>query len=106
MEHIIQFGIGIDDEAIRKAVMEKSERVIIDELKNELRATIFECRYSRYGIGLNDYAKGIIRATVDAYKEEIIRETSKELATRLLKTKKAKELLEGTIGESIKGEYE
>ena len=40
MEHIVQFGIGIDDEAIRKIIMEKAEKSILDDLKKEIRSDI------------------------------------------------------------------
>ena len=39
MEHIVQFGIGIDDECIREAIESKAEKEIMDELTDvrELR---------------------------------------------------------------------
>ena len=37
MEHVVQFGINIDDDAIREAIKASAERQIIDELKAEVR---------------------------------------------------------------------
>ena len=35
MEHIIQFGIGVDDDAIVKKVSENAERQIINDLEKK-----------------------------------------------------------------------
>ena len=40
MEHIVQFGIDIDDEAIRKIIMEKAEKSILDDMKKQIRTDI------------------------------------------------------------------
>lgn len=40
MEHIVQFGIGIDDDAIREIVMKKAEKSIMEDLKKEIRSEI------------------------------------------------------------------
>ena len=42
MEHIVQFGIGIDDESIRKRIEETAEKQIIETLTKDVKSTIFE----------------------------------------------------------------
>ena len=49
MEHIVQFGIGIDDEAIRKIIMEKAEKSITQDLMKQIRTDIGKCQSSKNG---------------------------------------------------------
>lgn len=41
MEHIVQFAIGIDDEAIRNRVTESAEKQITESIKRDVEGTIF-----------------------------------------------------------------
>lgn len=36
MEHLIQFGVNIDDEALKKAIMVSASNVVIKEVKDQL----------------------------------------------------------------------
>ena len=42
MEHIVQFAIGIDDESIRKTVIETAEKQIIDKLYSDCKSIIIQ----------------------------------------------------------------
>ena len=42
MEHIIQFGIGIDDDSIREVIESKAEKEIMEELKTAATRAVFK----------------------------------------------------------------
>ena len=42
MEHVVQIGIGIDDESIKRSIVENAEKQIIDRLYCELRDVVFK----------------------------------------------------------------
>lgn len=41
MEHIVQFAIGIDDEAIKKRITESAEKQITDSIQKDVEKMIF-----------------------------------------------------------------
>ena len=45
MEHILQFGINIDDHAIIEAVKAKAEKEIVESIKAEARSALFSPYY-------------------------------------------------------------
>ena len=99
MEHIVQFAIGIDDNAIVKNVTENAEREIINDLKQQVVNRIFNSRnyYNKNADPkydpLTDFAKGIITSVIEDNKDVIIEKAAEHLAERLSKTKKGKEIL-------------
>lgn len=100
MEHIVQFAIGIDDNAIVKNVTENAEKEIINDLKQKVANRIFQRGYYTKNADpdrdpLTDFAKSIITSVVEDNKDVIIEKAAKHLAERLSKTKKGKEILNG-----------
>ena len=45
MEHIVQFGVSIDDNAIIEAIKRNAEREIIGMIKASVENTLFDSRY-------------------------------------------------------------
>lgn len=110
MEHIVQFGIGIDDEAIRKIIMEKAEKSILNDLKKEIRSDIihqiFEIDTGWYGkdekkTGLQDWVKDLVVKTLEDNKEQIIEMTSEKLADKMSRTKVIKEAMAEKVREDV-----
>ena len=107
MEHIVQFGIGIDDEAIRKIIMEKAEKSILDDLKKQIRTDIdnqiFVIDRGWYGkerkIGLQDWVKDLVEKTLNGNKDQIIKMASEKLADKMSRTKAVKEAMAEKIRE-------
>lgn len=100
MEHIVQFAIGIDDEAIVKRVEENAEKVIINELQAQIKKTIFDKDYfGRPTETLSTWAESHLDGFLEKHKTEIIECAGKYLAERLARTKAAKEVLEGVKNE-------
>ena len=108
MEHIVQFGIGIDDEAIRKIVMEKAEKSILNDLKKQIRTDIdnqiFVIDNGWYGnenrrVGLQDWVKDLVVKLLEDHKTEIIERTSERLADKMSRTKAFKEAMTEKVRE-------
>ena len=102
MEHIVQFGIGIDDEAIRKIVMEKAEKSILNDLKKEIRTDIdnqiFVIDRGWSGkdykkVDLQDWVKDLVVKLLEDHKTEIIERASERLADKMSRTKAFKEAM-------------
>ena len=102
MEHIVQFGIGIDDEAIRKIVMEKAEKSILNDLKKQIRTDIdnqiFVIDKGWYGnenrrVGLQDWVNDLVAKLLEDHKTEIIERASERLADKMSRTKAIKEAM-------------
>ena len=97
MEHIIQFGIGIDDEAIIRRVEARAEDEIMQEIKRDAKAAIFKPIYpnnSAFTRNPTDFFDEKIGQFLKENKDEIIKLTADRLAERLTKTKAARELKE------------
>ena len=108
MEHIVQFGIGIDDEAIRKIIMEKAEKTILNDLKKQIRTDIdnqiFVIDNGWYGnenrrVGLQDWVKDLVVKLLEDHKTEIIERASERLADKMSRTKTFKEAMTEKVRE-------
>lgn len=87
MEHIVQFGITVDDDAIKNLITSKASETVVNEVKRELGV---DNRYFP-----NNVVKKMVSDEVlnqfNLHKEEIIEATAKVLAEKLIKTKLVKE---------------
>ena len=98
MEHIVQFAIGIDDNAIKERVTANAEKEIIKDLKQDVANKLFEGYYWNRNADpkkdpLSDYAKGIIESFLEQHQEEILNKAAIHLADKLARSKKGKEIL-------------
>ena len=89
MEHVIQLGINIDDEAIKKAVVADASRKISEELRQQ----IFSVGYGGSVRGLSDYSEILVKDVMEANKEEIIKRTAELLADSLRRSKKFRDAM-------------
>ena len=109
MEHIVQFGIGIDDDAIREIVMKKAEKSIVEDLKKDIRSEIireiFVCDSDWYGkkrkIDLQDWVKDLVEKTLKDNKDQIIKMASEKLADKMSRTKAVKEAMTEKIRKDV-----
>ena len=110
MEHIVQFGIGIDDEAIRKIIMEKAEKSILNDLKKEIRTDIdnqiFAIDRGWSGkdykkVDLQDWVKDFVMKTLEDNKEHIIEMASEKLVDKMSRTKAVKEAMTEKVREGV-----
>ena len=113
-DHILNFAIAIDDDAIIKSIQKNAEKQIINDIKKGLINTIFATGYygnqsavsiNRYddsisitqGAVLTEAAKEIVKNIMAEYKDEIIAAAAKELADSFKRTKKWKEKTEEVV---------
>ena len=100
MEHIVQFAVGIDDNAIAEHVSKNAEKEIIKDLKQQVANRLFEPYYYKGNVNLerdplSEWAKEkIINTFLEENKDKIISETAKELAAKLARSKAGKAILE------------
>lgn len=97
MEHIVQFAIGIDDDAIVNRIKEHAEKNITNEIKQEVMKLMFE--YNSWSGKLSgvptEWTKEVIESFLNDHKNEIIQCAGNILAEKLLRTKAVKEMVEG-----------
>ena len=102
MEHIVQFAIGIDDEAIANKIQANAEKVIIQQLQQKVEKCIFTTNYCGNATGnLNSVAENLLLEWLNSHSEEIIQRASKLLSDRMIKTKAVKEAI-GDVLEKVK----
>lgn len=78
MEHIVQFGVTIDDHAIEERVINSVTNAMTEELKNK----IFEKHYGCYG-GLNSSVENLVFKFLENNKDEIIKASAEIIATKM-----------------------
>lgn len=88
MEHIVQFGVTIDDDAIQKYVMQNASQAIT----NDIRENLF---YFRYGHpdGFKSEIADMVKSVLEESKDEIIRLAAHEVAETMKRSKKYKEIM-------------
>ena len=100
MEHIIQFGVNIDDDAIRRTIenniQRKVEENILEDVKRKITGTSTYSTWA-YDERLRDLISNATVKFLEENKEEIIENTSNKLVDRLVKTKAVKEMVNSTI---------
>ena len=100
MEHIIQIGISIDDEQIKKTIEKNATQQVVATFRNDvIKEMTGKHNYTKYEYSL-EMLKVIneqIGTFLDANREEIIEIASEKLAERLVKTKKVRDMVTSTI---------
>ena len=98
MEHIVQFAIGIDDNAIVKKVEENAEQTIIKDIKQMVCNRLFESSYYNSNARPTDPLSGFTQRLVESFleknKEIILEKAAVHLADKLARSKAGKALLE------------
>lgn len=96
MEHIVQFAIGIDDDAIKDRIMQNAEKKITDDIEQQVRDALFDRGWKKHANiddPLNGYSERIVSNFLEQHKQEIIDKAAEHLADKLSRTKAAKEML-------------
>lgn len=97
MEHIVQFAVGIDDDAIIKKIEEYAVKTITTELKQSVADKIFEPAYytSRYANPISDplskFSAGIVSQFLDENRDVILEKAAVMLADKMFKSKTVRE---------------
>lgn len=96
MEHIVQFAVGIDDDAIVKKIEEYAVKTITTELKQNVADKIFEPYYtSRRANPVSDplskFSANIVGQFLDENKEVILEKAAAMLADKMYRSKTVRE---------------
>lgn len=81
MEHILQFAISIDDEAIEEKAYNKAVGIFLEDFKKKIYT-------EGYYAGLTETAQDAIKKAVDCYKDEII-DKAVQMLVKSIKNSKA-----------------
>lgn len=82
MEHILQFGVTIDDHAIEERAVSAAANAVTEELKKK----IFQKYYGSYG-GLTSEVEHLVDRFLQNNKDEIIEKTAEAIATKMYASK-------------------
>ena len=86
MEHVIQIGISVDDEAIQKAVVAQAAKLLAEEFE---KAFIDRSYYGKPAPGID--ARRIIAVKVDEYKDIIIERAVEQVVDTIKRSKAYKD---------------
>ena len=100
MEHIVQFAIGIDDEAIRKRIEASAENQIIDSIKSDVTDQIFRKSNWKNETQLHSWVKDIVVEAILEHKDDIIKSAAMELCEYMKRTKAVREAVAGAVEEN------
>lgn len=100
MEHIVQFAIGIDDEAIRKRIEQTAEKQIIDSIREDINDHIFrETTWAKDSV-LQNWVKDIVVDAILEHKDEIVTAAASQLCEYMKRTKAVREAVAGAVEDS------
>ena len=95
---IINIPLQIDEEKMEEVLRKDYEGKVIDEITKYIKAALVQQSNTYYGDRTLDGMRALIESRIDVFlderKEEIIEKAAKELANKLARSKKGKELLE------------
>ena len=100
MEHIVQFAIGIDDEAIRKRIEETAEKRIIDSIRKEVAGKIFRKGNWKDDSELQSWVKDMVVEVILEHRDEIIKEAASALCEYMKRTKAVRKAVEEVLEET------
>ena len=91
MEHVIQIGVSIDDEAIQKQIMATAEKQIIGEIKNDIEKLIIEKHKPYYSnkveMNLTERAEEIVKEWLNENSDKVIGLAGKLIADKVYRSK-------------------
>ena len=91
MEHVIQIGVSVDDEAIQKQIMATAEKQIIGEIKNDIEKLIIEKHKPYYSnkveMNLTERAEEIVKEWLNENSDKVIGLAGKLIADKVYRSK-------------------
>lgn len=92
MEHIIQFGVNIDDNAIENAVIASATKAIIEKVEESSRR-------GWYGqeTKLESIMRSEVKRVIEENKDEILNKAIRDLVRNMSRTKAVKDAVNATF---------
>ena len=99
MEHIVQFAIGMDDEAIRKRIEEHAYQDALKGVTNQVWHTLFPGYINDYSRDeqLKTLVVDALSGFMEEHRDEIIDKSVNLLVDRFSRTKKFREAMGAVI---------
>ena len=98
MEHIVQFAIGIDDEAIRQQIKETGYEQVIRNLVDRAETSIADRQWNRDGkVNWERLVESAVKRFVEENKEAIINLAAEKMCKKYSRTKGYKEKMEAVL---------
>ena len=92
MEHIVEFAIGIDDQAVIDRVMENAEKSIIGDIKKDVVNKLFSRSYCRNADSkrdpLSDFSEEIVLSVMKEHEDVILQKAAEIVANKIQRSKK------------------
>lgn len=100
MEHIIQFGVTIDDGAIQRQILDSAQKQIIEDLKKGVGDAILrkESYYSSTKT-LTELGSELVTRWLDEHSAEVIEQAAAKVAEKVTRTKAWKEKFSEVISD-------
>ena len=94
MEHVVQFGISIDDDVIAKEIVSLATKQIIEDLKKECRKELglTGSYYNR-----SDFVNSMVDGILADCREQVVTEAAKVLAEKAPKQKWYREMMPDAV---------
>lgn len=84
MEHLIQFTVSIDDDAIINKVVEQATKQVVSEMTKECRKELgLDCSYYRQ----STFIEKVVDPIIKDFKEPIVKQAAKQLAEKASRQK-------------------
>lgn len=108
MEHIVQFAIGIDDQAIQKRIEENAYNDILDKLMDEAKNSLPQEGYVYVNRRVNwrHLVEEQLELFVERHKDEIIDAAAEKLCESYKRTKAFKEKMSEATDMKLKKQQE
>ena len=105
MEHVIQLGINLDDDAIRRAVEREAKDRIIESIKRDVEREMGIERTKGGWGGLTYSADRVVKEVVESIcddcRDQIVELAASKLAERAPRQKWYREMMSGAVGEAM-----
>ena len=105
MEHIVQFGINIDDNVIKKNIERNVQNQVVNIIKQDCMKELIgkkECSNWEYTKKIESLITDTTNQFLETYKSEIIDIAANKLVDRLAKTKAVKDMVASTLDDLLK----
>lgn len=98
MEHIIQFGINLDDEAIKEAVVKRASGELYKKLESDASSVLFRKRYHGEVCGTTERFDNYVFQWMDDNRDTIIDAIVDRVAERVMHSNKIKAAIADKLG--------
>ena len=105
MEHIVQFGINIDDDVIKKNIERNVQNQVVNIIKQDCMKELVgkkDCSNWEYTYKVDELISNTTKDFLESYKDEIIQKATNKLVEKLSKTKAVKDMVASTLDDLLK----